>query len=459
MDNLYFVICGDYNIALKPDIDTFNYTNINNPKAREKLLEIMEDMKLVDYFRILNPDSKCFTWRRKTPIRQARLDYFLTSENLGNIIDTIKVKPGYRSDHSTLILELKFNKFEKGKGLWKFSNQLLKDKKYADLVKETIQQVKSQYANILYVKDNINNINNAHIDLTVSDSLFLETLLMEVRGKTISYASYKKKARNKLENELEKEINTLENSAVTDLNLAQLEEKKRLLENLRKEKLQGTIIRSKALWVDEGEKPTKYFCNLESRNYVNKTIQKLEHEGKGIIRNQNEILSEVKHFYQNLYKKKDNILDLNLDETLQPYNVPKLDEPTAESLEGPIKDTEILDVLKNMKNNKSPGSDGYTAEFFKFFWIDLKDFIVRAVNDVFINKKLPVSQCLGIITCLPKGDKPRQFIKNWRPITLLNVFYKIISACISKRIKSTLDIYSNWFFEWQIYKRKYSVGL
>ena len=138
----------------------------------------------------------------------------------------------------------------------------------------------------------------------------------------------------------------MENSAVIDPNLAQLEEKKRLLENLRKEKLQGTIIRSKALWVDEGEKPTKYFCNLESRNYVNKTIQKLELEGKGIIRNQNEILSEVKHFYQNLYKKNDNILDLNLDETLQPYNVPKLDEPTAESLEGPIKDTEILDVLK-----------------------------------------------------------------------------------------------------------------
>ena len=152
----------------------------------------MEDMKLVDYFRILNPDSKCFTWRRKNPTRQARLDYFLTSENLGNIIDTIKVKPGYRSDHSTVILELKFNKFEKGKGLWKFSNQLLKDKKYVDLVKETIQ-VKSQYANILYVEDNIKDISNATIDLTVSDSLFLETLLMEVRGKTISFASYKKR--------------------------------------------------------------------------------------------------------------------------------------------------------------------------------------------------------------------------------------------------------------------------
>ena len=68
-----------------------------------------------------------------------------------------------------------------------------------------------------------------------------------------------------------------------------------------------------------------------------------------------------------MYKKNDNILNLNLDDILQPYNVPKLDEPAAELLEGPIKDTEIIEVLKNMKNNKSPGSDGYTAEFFKNF--------------------------------------------------------------------------------------------
>ena len=93
-----------------------------------------------------------------------------------------------------------------------------------------------------------------------------------------------------------------------------------------------------------------------------------------------------------------------------------------------------------MKNNKSPGSDCFTTEFYKFFWNDLKDFLVRAVNDVLTNKKLPIPQRLGIITCLPKGDKPRQYIKNWRTITLLNVFYKIISGCISKRIKSTLDI-------------------
>ena len=53
---------------------------------------------------------------------------------------------------------------------------------------------------------------------------------------------------------------------------------------------------------------------------------------------------------------------------------------------------------------------------------------------------MPIDQRRSIITCLPKGNKPRQFLKNWRPISLLNVYYKIITGCIANRIKPILDI-------------------
>lgn len=109
----------------------------------------------------------------------------------------------------------------------------------------------------------------------------------------------------------------------------------------------------------------------------------------------------------------------------------------AKSLYKDIVEADVLTVIKHMKNNKSPGSDGYTAEFLNFFWKDLKHFVVRAINCIFFKKELPISQRLGVISCLPKGDKPRQFLKNWRPITLLNVLYKIISGCISLRIKKS----------------------
>lgn len=421
LDNDFFILCGDFNIALNQTLDTHNYSHVNNPKAREKLLEIMSDLGLIDYYRILNPDKKIFTWRRKTPFKQGRLDYILISENLSNITETVSIKSGYRSDHSVVVYELKFNSFVRGKGLWKFNNNLLHDKIYVEKVKKLIVSVKDQYNN------------------SIDESAFLDILLMEIRGITISYSSYRKRENDKIEKQLISDINELENS--TDFDFSLLEEKQATLETLRKEKLRGHFIRSRAKWIDEGEKPTKYFCHLESRNFLNKIIKKVFVSEEKILYKQSEIMEEVKSFYEKLFKNSDSeLVDIDIQSVVQPLDIPKLDNITADFLDRDISEREILNVLKGMKNNKSPGSDGFSAEFYKFFWNDLKIYITSAINHIFVHGQLPVSQRLGIISCLPKGDKPRQFLKNWRPITLLNVLYKLISGCISYRIKSTLDL-------------------
>ena len=76
-----------------------------------------------------------------------------------------------------------------------------------------------------------------------------------------------------------------------------------------------------------------------------------------------------------------------------------MDKDTANRLDEYITEKEVFQVLKEMKNNKSPDSDGFTAEFFKFFWPDLKFFfIISAISDIFIQKQLPISQRLGIIS-------------------------------------------------------------
>ena len=152
---------------------------------------------------------------------------------------------------------------------------------------------------------------------------------------------------------------------------------------MRRDKLQGLIIRSKSNWVEQGEKPTRYFLNLESRNYLNKTIKRVDCNGN-IITNQKEILAEVKNFYENLYSsREEELIDVDLDQELESFPIPKLDKSRSDSLESPITESELLSVLKNMKNGKSPGSDGFTAEFFKFFWHDLKIYILNAVNTLF----------------------------------------------------------------------------
>ena len=92
-----------------------------------------------------------------------------------------------------------------------------------------------------------------------------------------------------------------------------------------------------------------------------------------------------------------------------------------------------------MNNDRSPGSDGFSVEFFKFFWKKIGTSVVKSLNYGFQEGKLSVTQREGIITCIPKEGKPKQFLKNWRPITLLNTVYKIASGIISTRIKSVLN--------------------
>ncbi len=263
---------------------------------------------------------------------------------------------------------------------------------------------------------------------------------MEIRGKTISYSSYKKKLQNKQENDL---INCILNLESLECDINQTEElknKKQELENLRINKLKGSIIRSRVKWIEEGEKPTSYFFNLENRNFTSKIIPKIVKDNGDIIDKQDDILHEIKLFYQQLYSCKDHDPENynDLEQFLENFKVPKLSQNEADVLEGMITFIEASQTLKNMKNNKSPGSDGFTVEFFKAFWRLLGHFIVRSVNYGFFKGHLSVTQNQGIITCLPKGDKSRQYLKNWRPITLLNNTYKIASGCIANRIKKTL---------------------
>ena len=216
-----------------------------------------------------------------------------------------------------------------------------------------------------------------------------------------------------------------------------LQVKKQELFDIRQKKLEGVKIRSRARWVEEGEKVNRYFCNLENRNFVSKMMPNLIRENGTQTTNQGEVLKEAKLFYENLYSYK-NIDDINLTQILHFNDIPKLNDDQKDKLEGQISYAEVLQALKQMSNNKSPGSDGFTPEFFKFFWKDIGHFLVRSVNYAYEMGELSSTQKEGIITCLPKGDKPKQYLKNWRPISLLNVSYKLISSCIANRLKQVL---------------------
>ena len=72
------------------------------------------------------------------------------------------------------------------------------------------------------------------------------------------------------------------------------------------------------------------------------------------------------------------------------------------------------------------------------FWKQLGYFVVRSLSDGFEKSELLATQKEGLTVCIPKGDKPKEYIKNWGPISLLNIVYKISSSCIANRLKKVL---------------------
>ena len=435
------VMAGDFNLVLDPARDYDNYKRVNNPNAQEKMQDIINELELCDIWRQMNPDLKRFTWRRSNPFQQSRLDFFLITDTVVSMVEDSDIVCGYRTDHSMVSLKLKLFDQPKRNTFWKFNSSLLYYQSYLNEINTLIDNLIIEYAALPYARENIHNIPLEELQFTISDQLVLDFILMKIRSVTIAYATMQKKNRNKEENNLMKEIEKLEkNENKNKDEIVRLENKKAQLTEIRNNRMEGVLLRSKAKWIAEGEKISKYFCNMEKRHYVSKNMSKLTTENGEEVTDSKHIMNEVKEFYKKLYKKRQ-VENCEISDLVD--DIPKLNSQEAEKLEGEITFEEAGKALKAMKHFKSPGTDGFTVEFFKMFWGKLGILVVRSLNAGFRKGELSCVQKEGIITCIPKGDKARDLIKNWRPISLLNVIYKIGSTVIANRIKLVLPTLIN----------------
>ena len=439
------IINGDWNLLLNPEIDGINYKHVNNPKARNTVLRMMTELNLYDVWREENLEKKVYTWKKKISngvYQMGRLDFFLVSESLLDFSREENVVAGFRSDHSATSLSLIFKKVQKGKTFWKFNSSLLKNVNYVNEIHASILSIKKQYAASPYNLESIDLIENEYFQTVLNPQLFFEILLLELRSKTIAFSSALKRKEIDRVKQLESEITNLDRSDPLG-NFEVIREKQGELNNIREKRLEGSMVRARAKWIEEGEKPSSYFCNLENRNFVSKRMVSLIKSNNEEITDFNCINKEVGDFYKKLYcSREDSVVDVNLKNILSD-NTPKLSEEKSKSIEGPITLLEASTFLSKMKNNKSPGSSGFTVEFFKFFWNNIKYFWLNSINYGFSTGELSITQREGIIVCIPKGDKCKKLIKNWRPISLLNVSYKIASGVIATRIKSVLPFIIN----------------
>ena len=422
LDSCNMILGGDFNTIfdVKLDKQGGSQDNCINEYTKE-LVALMDTYDLTDAIRVQHADRKLFTRTQRKPPVLTRIDHWLISSHLINYMKTCNVYPSIKSDHSIIFLHISNVNQQRGRGFWKFNSTLLKDPEYVNNTNNLLETLKKDTE---YMNDK---------------QLRWDYIKTEVRSYTLQYSSKKNKEKKAHKLKLEKELDNIERQiqdGMTDANIESYHSIKEELEKIAEVEAKGAILRSKVKWAEAGEKNTKYFLNLERKNASAKHVYQLQMEDGNLTTDPKTILSEQRSFYENLYSK-------HIEEEPDisaPFNdnIVKLTSDEANSCEGLVTEQECANSLRNMKNGKSPGCDGFTTEFYKFFWTNIKTLIVESINYSFEKGELSIDQKRGIITLIPKKDKIRTLLKNWRPISLLNTDYKILTKCLAFRLHKVL---------------------
>ena len=123
------------------------------------------------------------------------------------------------------------------------------------------------------------------------------------------------------------------------------------------------------------------------------------------------------------------------DKFLQKYNFPNLNQEEIENLNRPITSTEIETVIRNFPANKSPGPNGFIAEFYQKFRAELTPILLKLFQKVAEKGKLPNSFYEATITLIPKLVKDSTKKQNYKPLTLMNIDAKILNKILANRIQ------------------------
>lgn len=144
-------------------------------------------------------------------------------------------------------------------------------------------------------------------------------------------------------------------------------------------KAQGAFVRSRAKWMEEGEKNTAYFCQLEKRRQQSNAIHTLVIKDT-IITDSKLISEEIYSFYSNIYStsySENNAIQFL--EKVKDY-IPQIDIEFKEMCDEDLKLEELKAAIKKMCLGKSPGQDGLTTNFYKIFWEDIKHLLFAALK-------------------------------------------------------------------------------
>lgn len=440
------IVCGDFNCIVQ-EVDHNSTGPAGNSNShftgRDKLQRVMLVHQLYDGWREMHgATERMYTHTGTNGLSRARLDRWLVADDLRTWVHRTDRLDTTVGDHAGVTLTLRPTDLPPmGPGTWSLPPRLLNDGGYVTLILSTVplwleargpESARDRWEGLKqYIK--------------IISSEYSRTARRGEREK-------ERKLREGLRR-AQKVLGDTPGDAAASVQEAQLESS---LRDLLGAKAAADKQAADALWQVYGESSTAWFHMLvSSKNGKGAAMGAISHvkNSHGVElslaapEERSAAEAALVSFWSGIFAKhpasipdQDLLLDA-VDLTLGPESAAAAEGPAGAGL---VTAACLQEALKTAPTNKRPGSDGLPYEFYEAFWDLLEAPLVAAAAEVFTDTgsmaPLPKSMREGIITLIFKGGgKDRRDPATYRPITLLNVDYKLIAKAIAARMAGPLD--------------------
>ena len=423
-DGCNIIVLGDFNTTFSPLERINTLRNKNEINVAKKITDLFSDLELKDCW---NNHENTMTWRHGE--KMSRIDRIQWSESLA--LKHTSTKTDWTltsSDHAAVIVQL--------------------NTETRNPHRTVITRIDTSFLSNIILRTNFIKEIDARMDQLKETKLDphgrLEFLKVSIRSVAIEIATNYKKKMIKEFNEIQQDISfwqkAFENSSnamFRDLAITNLDRLTAKRDDYLANRGKYLSERSKSKWYQEGERSTKYFLNLNRTKNNKNEMSDLIIDGV-ITKDMDQISSHVNNFYKNLYEKGDKNYENNSLIGKFIGNLAAVPEEHIKQLDTKITADELLTTLKSCQDS-APGPDGIPYSLIKLTWKHFGKILVESWNYTQESGRLPPSHESSYLRLLPKAGKDISLLKNWRPITLSNCDFKIITKTLSWRLAKAVE--------------------